>query len=44
MLSGIATAIIDNIINTIFDNIDESVNDEHIYKHMMYVDMQNINI
>ena len=29
MLSGIATAILDNIINTIFDNIDKSVNDEH---------------
>ena len=32
MLSGIATAILDNIISTIFDNIDKSVNDEHRLK------------
>ena len=32
MLSGIATAILDNILTKIFDNIDnKSVNDKHIY-------------
>ena len=31
MLSGIATAILDNILTKIFDNIDnKSVNDKHI--------------
>ena len=32
MLSGIATAILDNILTKIFDNIDnKSVDDEHIW-------------
>ena len=42
MLSGIATAILDNILNMIFDNIDnKSVDDEHIYKKHVTIDSKS---
>ena len=37
MFSSIATAILDSIINMIFDNIDKTVNDEHTYIHKISV-------